>query len=429
VTHIGIIGAGIGGLHLALFLQRHDVPVTLYAERGPDELRQSRLPNTAVYWSPMRVRERQLGVNHWDEEAADWSVKHLYNRVGPEPEPLRFRADLDEPGLSVDHRIYASRLLEDFVNRGGEAVYGPVRTESLERLSEAHDLLVFSAGRGNMTELFPRREEASAFTQPQRLLCTGIYRGIEIPPPAGTHLSFVPGGELFHVPIITFEGNRSALFFEIVPGGVLDSLLNVRYEEDPERFDRTVLELLEKAFPDTRALVDDASFGITRPQDVLQGAITPTARRGYAQLPNGKWVMALGDVHVVNDPLLAQGANAASACAFLLGEAIVADDLAFDELWCRRTEARLWDYLRNTFDWTNFMLRDPLPANVVRLMAAAADNQRVADEFGNNFADPERSWSVLASSARTDAFLSRHGVDVAALPNLDGSADRDQSRS
>ena len=44
-----------------------------------------------------------------------------------------------------------------------------------------------------------------------------------------------------------------------VPGGELDSLLNVRYEEDPGKFDRTVLELLEKAFPDTRALVDDAS--------------------------------------------------------------------------------------------------------------------------------------------------------------------------
>jgi 2-polyprenyl-6-methoxyphenol hydroxylase-like FAD-dependent oxidoreductase len=426
VAHVGIIGTGIGGLHLALYLQQQGVSATLYAGRSPDELRQSRLPNTAVHWSATRARERQLGVDHWDEQAADWSVKHLHSRVGLEPDPLRFRSDLDEAGLSIDQRIYTARLLEDLIDRGGDVVHGPVRMESLERLSEAHDLVVVSAGRGSMTDLFPRRDGAAAFTQPQRFLCTGIYDGIEIPSPVGTHFSFVPGGELFHVPFITFDGNRSVLFFEIVPGGELDALMTVRYEEDPRRFDRTVLELLEKAFPDTRDLVDDASFGVTRPEDVLQGAITPTARRGYAQLPNGKWVMALGDVHVVNDPLLAQGANAASACAFLLGEAIVADDLAFDELWCRRTEARLWAYAQNAFEWTNFMLRDPLPENAVRLMLAAAGDQRVADEFGDNFADPARNWNILASSARTDAYLSRRGVDVAALPGPDGPADLDQ---
>lgn len=414
MTDVGIIGAGIGGLHLALYLQRHGVSATLYADRTPDEVRQGKLTNTAVYWSAMRERERHLGVNHWDEQAADWSVKHLFNRVGPEPDPLRFHSELDEAGLSIDHRIYTSRLLEDFIERGGEVVYGRVRLEALEPLTETHHLVVVSAGRGATTELFPRRAGASSFTQPQRFLCSGIYRGIELPEPVGTHLSFVPGAELFHVPIITFEGNRHVLFFELQPGGEHDALMNVRYEEDPGKFDRTVLQLLEKAFPETRALVDEASFGVTRPQDILQGAITPTARRGYAQLPNGRWVMALGDVHVVNDPLLAQGANAASASAFLLGESIVADSLAFDEMWCRRAEARLWDYMQNPFEWTNYMLRDPLPENAVRLMAAAARNQRIAEEFGNNFAVPERNWNIFASAERTDAYLRRHGVDLAA---------------
>ena len=95
--------------------------------------------------------------------------------------------------------------------------------------------------------------------------------------------------------------------------------------------------------PALYARVDPQAFGLTRSLDLCHAAITPTVRRGYARLPNGRLVVALGDAHVVNDPLIGQGANAASHAAWVLGQAISsAGD--FDEAFCRQVEQQMWAY-------------------------------------------------------------------------------------
>ena len=71
----------------------------------------------------------------------------------------------------------------------------------------------------------------------------------------------------------------------------------------------------------------------------------------------------------------------------------------------------MWAYHRSVFDWNNYMLKVPLPPNVVRLFHAAARDPRIATDFASNFAEPERNWNLLASSARTDAYLRRRGID------------------
>ena len=38
-SSIGIVGSGVSGLHLGLFLRAHDVPVTIYADKEPDAIR------------------------------------------------------------------------------------------------------------------------------------------------------------------------------------------------------------------------------------------------------------------------------------------------------------------------------------------------------------------------------------------------------
>src|SRR5579862_1117997 len=113
MAEVAVVGAGVGGLHLALFLQRREVPVTLYAERAADEMRRGpRLMNTAGHWVPTRERERELGVNHWDDEFP--RVATLNVKVSGDL-PLNFSADLGKGPIAVDYRVQMPRLLEDFV--------------------------------------------------------------------------------------------------------------------------------------------------------------------------------------------------------------------------------------------------------------------------------------------------------------------------
>ncbi len=42
MKNIGIVGSGIAGLHLGLFLQRHGVDATIYSDRSPDQIRAQR---------------------------------------------------------------------------------------------------------------------------------------------------------------------------------------------------------------------------------------------------------------------------------------------------------------------------------------------------------------------------------------------------
>ena len=54
---IGIIGAGIGGLHLALYLQKAGIDATILTDRTPEEVAEGRLLNTVAHHSITIARE------------------------------------------------------------------------------------------------------------------------------------------------------------------------------------------------------------------------------------------------------------------------------------------------------------------------------------------------------------------------------------
>jgi 2-polyprenyl-6-methoxyphenol hydroxylase-like FAD-dependent oxidoreductase len=166
------------------------------------------------------------------------------------------------------------------------------------------------------------------------------------------------------------------------------------------------LELLREHAPAIYERSNRQEFGITRPQDVLQGAITPTVRRGYVPLPNAKFAVAVGDAHILNDPVLGQGANLASRSAWVLGEAIL-EARVFNEAFCRAIEQRLWEAGRAVTCWTNLMLQPP-PPHALQLLVAAAQNQAIADELSDNFNAPEQNWEIFGSPAGAERFLKRH---------------------
>ncbi len=405
---IGIVGSGVAGLHLGLFLREHDVPVTIYTDRSADDVASGRLPNTVGHHHHTLERERALGVHHWDAAEYGYVCHHHY--VGMDP-PLRFRGDFAHASSVIDYRLYLPRLMGDFEDRGGRISVEPVAADDVERLSGNHDLMVIAAGRASLTELFPRRPEKSPYDRPQRRLCAGIYSGITYSDPKGVNIHFSPGhGELLELPIFSHQGFGTALLFENIPGGELEVLADTRFEDDPAAFNRLVLEKLRAHYPEVVERLDEAEFGLGGERDIIQGALTPTVREDYTRLDNGRYALAVGDVHTVVDPMMGQGANAASYSAWITGEEILADH-AYDERFCRRVARRREGLVMGVSDWTNLMLNPP--PHVLEFIGAMSQDKELCDEFTSNFNDPEKQVDVLSTPERTQAYLARRAAGLA----------------
>ena len=410
MTSIAVVGSGVSGLHLGLFLQQHDVPVTIYTDKTAEQIANGRLLNTVAHHHHTLGRERELGVHHWDAREYGYGC-HQHSIVGT-PEPVRFRGDFAHPSSIIDYRLYLPRLLEDYLERGGDAVVSAIDAEAIERISEDHDLVVVAAGRG-IGGMFAPLPEKCPYDRPQRRLSAGIYHGVRYTEPkgVGVHLS-LGHGELLELPITSRDGFATALLFENIPGGDLEMLADISYDEDPRAHDETVLRKLEQHYPMCFERIDTSSFCLQGPTDLLQGALTPVVREDYARLENGKFALAMGDAHCVVDPVNGQGANSASYSAWVIGHAIL-DDLAFDEQFCRRVARDRQAFVHGVSDWTNMIL-NPEP-HVVGLLMAMAQNKALCDAYTQNFNHPDRQWDTVATPERTAAFIARHSAEQPAV--------------
>jgi 2-polyprenyl-6-methoxyphenol hydroxylase-like FAD-dependent oxidoreductase len=399
---VGIVGAGISGMHLALRLQQFRVNTTVYAEQNPDEQRAARPLNFVARFGNTLARERAMGLDAF----LDRPVPRIQVTVEADGAPA-FCGELSSPLSFLDFRIYLPALMETYQRRGGQVHIGAVDRQRVRELSRHHDLLVVSSGGRSMGELFPRDPERSFLVEPKRRLLGAVLRGARCREPIGHDIHLVPGaGEIFHAPFATFGGERTALLIEAVPGGPLEPMARMSYEEDPDRFERTLLQTLATYAPSVRERVDDErSFGVARPIDLLQGAITPVVRRTWAAVGEGRHAVALGDAWVLNDPIVGQGANLGSRCAFILADAILAAS-SFDERFCRRVDALMWRAAEPVTKWSNAALEPP-PAHVLDLLSAAADDQRVADGFIDGFDDPPTMWTRMSSPGSAAEFLAR----------------------
>jgi 2-polyprenyl-6-methoxyphenol hydroxylase-like FAD-dependent oxidoreductase len=394
--HIGIIGAGVAGLHLGLLLRQHGVEATIITDRNPEQIAGMRLLNTVAHHHITLDRERSLGVYHWPVEEYGYSHHHHVFNL---PQPLVFSGAFTAMSRGVDYRLYLPRLMEDFEARGGRIEYRAIGADDLPTLAARFDLIAVGTGRGAFGQMFEPVAEHSPFTRPQRALCVGLYTGVRPTDPPGVTISVSPGqGELIDIPMLSVTGKVHALLMENVPGGDLEELARLRYDDDPKVFRATVLAKLEKHHPAVYARVDTARFDLQRPQDLLQGGVVPTVRRTYVELGDGKIAIAVGDVHSVLDPVMGQGANIASYSAFVLGEEIVKANL-FDRLFCERVDRRREERVLGAQRWTNVMIAPP-SEDLLGLIGAMSQNQALADEFTENFNFPERQWARIASPQR-----------------------------
>ncbi|MEJ8637384.1 MULTISPECIES: styrene monooxygenase/indole monooxygenase family protein [Streptomyces] len=400
-----IVGAGQSGLQLALGLQSQGYEVTLMSNRTADEIRSGRVMSTQCMFHTALQHERDLGINFWESQAP--RIEGLGVSVaGPESQRvIDWVGKLDGIAQSVDQRVKMAGWMETFAQRGGQLVIHGAAVSDLDFFSRTYDLVLVSAGKGELVSMFGRDASRSPYDAPQRALAVAYVHGLgprpEHPDFDAVRCNLIPGvGELFVMPTFTTSGRADILFWEGIPGGPLDAFQGIK---DPAEHLSLTLELMEKFTPWEYARATKVE--LTDAGGTLSGRYAPTVRNPIGRLPGGGLVLGVADVVVANDPITGQGSNSASKCAAAYLSSIVEHgDKPFDEAWMQSAFDRYWDTAQHVTKWTNAMLGVP-PEHVLNLIGAAGQLQPVADRFANGFNNPADFENFFFDPALTEAYL------------------------
>jgi hypothetical protein len=401
-----VVGAGQSGLQLALGLQSHGYEVTLMSNRTPDEIRAGRIMSTQCMFDSALRHERDLELNFWESQAPRIEGVGVSVAGADGERAVDWVGRLHGYAQAVDQRVKMAGWTETFARRGGQLVIHGAAVSDLDYFSRVYDLVLVTAGKGELVRMFRRDASRSPYTEPQRALAAVYVHGLgprpEHPGFHAARCNLVPGlGELIVQPVLTTSGHADALFWLGLPGGPLDVFDGVR---DAEEQLALTLELMERHTPWEYARATEAE--VTDPGAALTGRYTPVVRHPVGRLPGGGLVLGAGDVVVANDPLTGQGANSATKCAAVYLAAILDHgDAEFDEAWMRRTFERFWRIVGPVTKWTNTMLAPPAE-HVLELVGAAEGLPVVADRFANGFDDPADFESYFYDAEKTRAYLS-----------------------
>lgn len=412
-----IVGAGQSGLQLGLSLLRHGYEVTVMSARTPDEIRGGRVMSTQCMFYPNLALEREYGLNLWDEQAP--SIKAQRLAVGaPPPAPpgtlaLKFGGPWEAPAQSIDQRVKMATWLELFEEWGGQVQYQGVTTSDLDELTalKRWDLVIVAAGKGELVELFDRDASRSPYEVPQRALAVAYLHGVELAPDYpdyAVNITATPGvGEMYIIPGWTLSGACDILLWEGVPDGPAGF---DRWKDRPKAAEQTarMLELMRTYVPWEYERCRNAE--LTDDRGTLCGGYVPVVRHPVGTLPGGGQVLGMADVVVANDPITGQGSNNAARCASIYLHQILAQgDRPFDAAWMQHTFDAYWEYAGPVTAFTNAMLQPP-PEHVMRIFAAAATHQEVADRFSYGYANPADFQDWLMYPDKTDAYLASVGA-------------------
>jgi 2-polyprenyl-6-methoxyphenol hydroxylase-like FAD-dependent oxidoreductase len=398
---IGIIGAGIAGLHLGLRLRQFGMDCTIMTDRSPEQVAMVQLSNTVVHWPSTLGRERVLQVYHWPTE--EFGFRQIEQTVQTS-QPIDIRAMTTAPARALDYRIYLPRLMEDFAERGGRLEVGPLVSKDLGRIAERFDLVVVATPSNGFAQLFARDAANSPYDRPQRFVMAGLFTGLRSTVARRLSLSILPGqSEAAIFPLLSFTGTVAAIALLTHDADALAMLRVLASHPRRAGFCATFLRKLEQWHPGIHAQLDPARFDLQGEKDLVQAAVLPVVRQSHIHLGDGKYAIALGDAHVTVDPIMAQGANIGSYAAFAMADAIVETDsfnLAFCQEVARARGARVLGAAR----WTNAFLQPPDEARV-ELMIAMSQDPALAQAYFDNFNRPDQQWERLRSADHIRAWL------------------------
>jgi flavin-dependent dehydrogenase len=143
-------------------------------------------------------------------------------------------------------------------------------------------------------------------------------------------------------------------------------------------------------------------------------SITPYVKKPVGKLPSGKVVMAMGDLLILNDPIMAQGLNGASKLARYLSDKI-ADS---------RNETFTADWITNVFEeyWKTAQYNNLLTASMLKgptlhqqqLLFAASQNVEIAKALVNGIGNAYTLWPWFGDATEAEKFMREKGFVIKA---------------
>jgi len=412
LRRIAIVGAGQAGLQLGFGLLQWGYDVTVYSDRSAEEWFNGRVTGTTFMFDRALSYERSLGLNLWDKEVQWGEGVHLDFSPTPRHRLLTVEGRFDLHGQAIDQRLKFAQWMREFERRGGNLVVKPVDLDTLETLAATHELVVVAAGKGPISRLFERDPRRSIHTEPQRYLALMNLKGLT----PWTEVPFHPvkfsftgtDGEIFWVPFHDKTvGSCYSVLFECRIGGIMDRFREVESGEE-------MIEVARRVIADVAPweLPHFANVEVTDPLAWSKGAITPEVRRPVGHLPSGRIVMGIGDAVVLNDPIAGQGSNAASKAAHFVTQRIVERERRpFDASWMETVFHDFWE--RDAKHITNFsnLFLEPITAAGREVLLAGSQVPEIADEFFDNFNNPQNFWPWIEDLREARRFIAErtHG--------------------
>ena len=319
MRNIAIVGAGQSGLQLAFeLLNQTGYQIALYTDKAADEVLNSPAPPVPIQFNPSVSYEKELGLDFWASEPATHIDGVRFQLFSPEGvKALTIEAPLQVKAQTVDLRLKFSTWLDEFEKRGGKLVVSDISIDLLEQLATDYDAVFVATGKGGFASIFEKDGDKTRYQQPQRHLALfyakdGKLNYQDDPSSGGSSYNIMQGaGELIMSPFLSREKERIFyLLFEVLPGGPMDFF--DRTEEAEAQLTKAK-EFIQAHYPEIYPMIEDTT--LCGPEEWVCGAITPYVRKPVGTLPSGKVVMAIGDLLVLNDPIMAQGLNGASKLA------------------------------------------------------------------------------------------------------------------
>jgi 2-polyprenyl-6-methoxyphenol hydroxylase-like FAD-dependent oxidoreductase len=411
---IAIVGAGQAGLQLGFELLHRGFAVTLYTDKDAHAVLNSAPPPVPIQFAPSLHYEAELGLDFWSAYPATHIEGVRFDLYAPDGNKVfTIQSALQCKGQTVDLRLKFSVWLGEFTRRGGNLVIGEADIAVLEEAAQTHDAVFVATGKGALARLFEKDAGKCIFDKPQRNVALFYARDCQLNyrdnAASGGSFNIMQGmGELLMSPFLSKDKERIYyVLVEAIPGSALDRLDKTAGAE--AQFGE-LKQFLASHFPPLFAMIKDATLVNN---EWLSASITPAVKKPVGTLPSGKVVMAIGDLLILNDPLMAQGLNGASKMARYLGEKIAeSENEAFTAGWINRVFDGYWQTAQYNNLLTAAMLGEPA-LHQQQLLFAASQNAPIAEALVNGIGNAYTMWPWFGDAAEAGKFMREKGFAMA----------------